>query len=158
MRVDNFGFFFQVKCFSLLKYNCISQLLLEVLLVACSHALWVWVPNKLVCAPGFTTSLVSCQRSWVDISTILLDALASLVVSVPRKIDVSLITKKNLLSVGLHILSGSLWFFVKLALDLLIVTANKQNIEIWMIWLTFHWYCQLWLHHFLTWWLFSGEY
>ena len=64
----------------------------------------------------------------MDISTILLDALASLVVSVPRKIDVSLITK-NLLSVGLHILSGSLWFFVKLALDLLIVTANKQNIE-----------------------------
>ena len=64
----------------------------------------------------------------MDISTILLDALASLVVSVPRKIDVSLITK-NLLSVGLHILSRSLWFFVKLALDLLIVTANKQNIE-----------------------------
>ena len=127
MRVDNFGFFFQVKCFSLFEYNCISQLLLEVLLVARTHALWVWVPDKFVCAPCFTASLVSCQSSWVNICTIFLNALASLgVVSVPRKIDVSLI-RKNLLSVGLLILSSGLWFFVKLALDLLIVTANKQK-------------------------------
>jgi hypothetical protein len=74
----------------------------------------------------------------MDIPTILLDALASLVVSVPRKIDVSFF-RKNLLSVGLSILSSSLWFFVKLTLDLLIVTANKQNIEILMVKLTFHW-------------------
>ena len=73
----------------------------------------------------------------MDIPTILLDALASLVVSVP-KIDVSFF-RKNLLSVGLSILSSSLWFFVKLTLDLLIVTANKQNIEILMVKLTFHW-------------------
>jgi hypothetical protein len=73
----------------------------------------------------------------VDIPTILLDALASLVVSVP-KIDVSFF-RKNLLSVGLSILCSGLWFFVKLTLDLLIVTANKQNIEILMVKLTFHW-------------------
>jgi hypothetical protein len=73
----------------------------------------------------------------MDIPTILLDALASLVVSVP-KIDVSFF-RKNLLSVGLSILCSGLWFFVKLTLDLLIVTANKQNIEILMVKLTFHW-------------------
>ena len=34
MRIDNFRFFFQIECFSLLDYDCVPELFLEIFLVA----------------------------------------------------------------------------------------------------------------------------
>ena len=63
----------------------------------------------------------------MDAPSILHDTFASIVVSVPAKIDVGLLT--NLLSFVLLILCWGLWFLIKFALYLLIVTAKKMMIE-----------------------------
>lgn len=63
MRVDNFRFFFEIKCFAFFENNCAAKFFLKILLISRAQALWIWISDKFVGTSSLTSTLITCESS-----------------------------------------------------------------------------------------------